>query len=69
MRRLDDVIDWRHLPGRTVIKLDVEGSELAALLGARKLIQAVAPPLMIEINPQAMQAAGTSKSRPNQRVA
>ena len=62
LRRLDDVIDWRHLPGRTLLKLDVEGSELATLLGARQLIQAATPPLLIEINPKAMQAAGTSKT-------
>ena len=62
MRRLDDVIDWRRLPGRTFLKLDVEGSELDFLLGARQLIQAVAPVLQIEVNPDAMQVAGRSKA-------
>jgi FkbM family methyltransferase len=60
MRRLDDVIDWRGLPGRAFIKLDVEGSELAVLRGARQLIRATAPAMLIEMNPAAMRAAGTS---------
>ena len=62
MRRMDDVIDWRCLPGRVFIKLDVEGSELAFLLGARQLIRATAPAMLIEVNPAAMRAAGTSKT-------
>jgi FkbM family methyltransferase len=61
IRRLDDVIDSCSLPGRTLIKLDVEGSELAVLLGARRLIQAIKPALLIEINPRTLRAAGTSK--------
>lgn len=60
MRPLDDVIDWRGLPGQAFIKLDVEGSELAFLLGAGELIRAKAPAMLIEINPAAMSAAGTS---------
>jgi FkbM family methyltransferase len=63
MRRMDDVLDWRNLPGRTVIKLDVEGSELAFLLGARGLIRATAPALLIEINAKAMRAAGTARAK------
>lgn len=62
VRPLDDVIGERRLPGRIVIKLDVEGSELAFLQGARRLIEAAAPVLLIEINPRAMRAAGTSKT-------
>jgi FkbM family methyltransferase len=62
MRRMDDVVDWRRLPGKIFIKLDVEGSELAFLYGASKMIRATAPTLMIEINPPAMRAADTSKS-------
>jgi FkbM family methyltransferase len=61
MRPLDDEIDWRHLSGRTFIKLDVEGSELAFLFGASKMIRATAPFIMIEVNPGAMRAADSSK--------
>ena len=63
MRPMDDVVDWRRLPGRTFIKLDVEGSELAFLFGARQMIQATAPALLIEMNPVAMRAAETSKTK------
>jgi len=62
MRPLDDLVDWRRLPGRTFIKLDIEGSELAFLAGARQLIRATAPALLIELNPAAMRAAGTSRT-------
>jgi FkbM family methyltransferase len=62
MRPLDDVIDWRGLPGRILMKLDVEGSELSCLRGAGQLIRATAPVLMLEINPSAMRAAATPKA-------
>jgi FkbM family methyltransferase len=63
MRPLDDIVDWRQLPGRTFIKLDIEGSELAFLLGARQMIRATAPALLMEMNPAAMRAADTSKTK------
>jgi FkbM family methyltransferase len=63
MRPLDDFIETRRLPQRTFIKLDVEGSEAAVLYGARRLIASLAPVLLIEINPLAMQAAATSKTK------
>jgi FkbM family methyltransferase len=62
MRRIDDVIDWRRLTGRAFIKLDIEGSEQAFLRGAGQLIRAAAPPMLIEMNPAAMRAAGTSRA-------
>jgi FkbM family methyltransferase len=61
MRPLDDVIDWRRLPGRILLKLDLEGSELSCLAGAGRLLRATVPVLMLEINPAAMQAAAASK--------
>jgi FkbM family methyltransferase len=63
MRPIDDFIDARRLPRGTFIKLDVEGSELAFLRGARQLITSIAPVLFIEINVAAMQAAETSKTK------
>jgi FkbM family methyltransferase len=63
MRPLDDLIDAHRLPQQTFIKLDVEGSELAFLHGARQLIRSIAPVMLIEINPITMQAAATSKTK------
>ncbi len=63
MRGLDEIIDWRRLPRRVFIKVDVEGSELAFLKGARELIIGLAPVMLIEINPVAMRAAGTSTTK------
>ncbi len=62
MRRIDNVIDWRRLPGRAFIKLDIEGGERAFLLGAGQLIRATAPAMLIEMNSAAMRAAGTSRT-------
>lgn len=63
MRPIDEVVDWRKLPGRTFIKLDVEGSELGFLDGSRKLIRATSPALLMEMNPVAMSAADTSQAK------
>jgi FkbM family methyltransferase len=59
-RRLDELVGVEVLPGQTFIKLDVEGSELAALIGAGQLIRAARPILMTEMNAAALRAAGTS---------
>jgi FkbM family methyltransferase len=63
MRPLDELVDARRLPQRTFIKLDVEGSEATFLRGARRLIASLSPVLLIEINPLAMEAAATSKTK------
>ena len=56
--RLDDAIDWEHLPGRVVVKLDVEGSELSTLQGAEQLLRTRRPTIIFELNPQSAEAAG-----------
>jgi FkbM family methyltransferase len=58
LARFDDVVDWRSLPGKVVVKLDVEGSELAFLRGARRMIAERRPALLIELNPTSATAAG-----------
>jgi hypothetical protein len=60
LRRLDDLLHPRSCTERVFVKLDVEGSELALLRGAARLLREASPALLVEINPRAMSAAGTS---------
>jgi FkbM family methyltransferase len=58
LRRFDDAFDWRNFPGEVVLKLDVEGSELLFLRGARAMMRARKPRILLEINPKSACAAG-----------
>ncbi|MEM6325914.1 MAG: FkbM family methyltransferase [Bacteroidota bacterium] len=62
VHRLDDVLDPATLPGRTVLKLDVEGAEMAFLRGARSFFDTVRPLLLMEINPDRIETAGGTGS-------
>ena len=59
-QRLDDVLDWRNLPGNLFVKLDVEGSEMLFLAGAQQMIRSRRPIILFEINPTSARAAGYS---------
>lgn len=56
--KFDDLVDARHFPGQVFLKLDVEGSELAFLRGAGRMISQKMPRIMIELNPESLLAAG-----------
>jgi FkbM family methyltransferase len=58
VRPLDDVLDHRAISGRVVVKIDVEGSELAVLRGAQSLIADRRPAILFEVNPRAAREAG-----------
>ena len=58
--RLDDLLPPERLPGRVFLKLDVEGSEPGCLAGARDFLGSARPAILIEINPKALEAAGSS---------
>lgn len=60
VRTLDQLLKDVGLPGRVVMKIDVEGSERAMLVGAREFLAAKRPVLLIEINPASAQASGSS---------
>lgn len=60
IRRPDDYLPWQTWPGRLTIKLDVEGSEPDFLLGAKQLLAARQPPILIEISPDTARLAGRS---------
>jgi len=58
--RLDDLMAGEALPGKLVIKLDVEGHELPVLQGAEKLIRRYRPYILVELNPATQNASGHS---------
>ena len=60
IKRFDDLVEWQKFKGKTLIKLDIEGSESAFLLGASKMISALKPTLIIEIHPGTLKAAKTT---------
>lgn len=60
LRRFDDLVDWQSFLGKVVLKLDVEGSECAFLLGASKMIVSLKPTLIIEVHPKSLKAAGAT---------
>ena len=63
LRRFDQLVDWRSFTGKAMLKLDVEGSECAFLTGAREMITALKPNLIIEVHPQSLKAAGATGDR------
>ena len=60
IKRFADLVAWPTLPGKVVLKLDIEGSETAFLAGAKPLIMARKPTLIIEIHPGTLKAAETT---------
>jgi FkbM family methyltransferase len=56
----DQAVDWALLPGRIVLKLDIEGGESAFLRGAQAMIRARRPAIILEINLASIAAAGSS---------
>ena len=58
VHRADTYLPWRDFPGRLLLKLDIEGSELAFLRGAETLIRERRPLILFELNPDSVAAAG-----------
>jgi FkbM family methyltransferase len=58
--RIDDLLAGMSLPGKMLIKLDVEGSEQAVLRGAERLVREHRPVILFEVNPHSARAAGSS---------
>lgn len=58
--RLDDLLQSERLPGRVFVKIDIEGSEVDCLAGARDFLSTSKPSILIEINERALAAAGSS---------
>jgi FkbM family methyltransferase len=62
VRTLDSLVGGTSLPGDVLIKIDVEGNEVAVLLGAQHLIASRRPRLLIELNEPALVASGRRPS-------
>ncbi len=58
LKRLDDVVSVSHLKRIDFVKIDIEGGELKALKGCRKVIELYRPVFMIEINQETYKTAG-----------
>jgi FkbM family methyltransferase len=57
---VDACLKQKELPGRVMIKVDVEGSEVEALRGAQGVIERHRPAILVELNAQAAAAADTT---------
>ena len=57
---IDDAVGWQTFPGRIFMKIDAEGSELAVLRGAARMIRSRQPRILFEVNPTSSRAAGHS---------
>jgi FkbM family methyltransferase len=60
LKRFDDAVNWRDFQGKTFIKLDIEGSELAFLRGAAAMVRHHRPRLLLEVNPASLDAASAT---------
>jgi FkbM family methyltransferase len=61
LKCFDDLVDWQDLPGKILVKLDVEGSEFAFLKGAKMMISNLNPNIITEIHPDTLKASQTSE--------
>ena len=60
VRRIDDVLAELALEQVDVIKMDIEGSEFAALHGAELSLRRHKPALLLELNERALQRCGSN---------
>jgi FkbM family methyltransferase len=59
---IDDLILTHGLSRRDVVKLDLEGAEFPALIGARKTLRDMRPLLLIEVSDAALVRQGGSRA-------
>jgi FkbM family methyltransferase len=60
VRTIDDVLVECQITELDLIKMDIEGSEYNALVGATKSLQQFRPAILIEINDAALRSCGSS---------
>jgi len=60
VRTIDDVILEAKVSSLDLIKMDIEGSEYGALVGAEKTVRSYLPAILIELNDIALHSCGSS---------
>ncbi len=60
VQRIDDVLEQQGVQCVDLIKMDIEGSEFRALIGAATTLARFKPALLLELNEPALQRCGSS---------
>lgn len=60
IERLDDLVEREEVARVDVLKLDIEGAELFALLGAAKILEHFRPIILIELSDRTLERQGCS---------
>lgn len=60
VRLIDEIVEGLKID---FIKIDIEGSEYRALLGAHRVVSRFHPPILIELNDRALAACGSSSQK------
>lgn len=63
IERLDDVVARRGLGRVSLVKLDIEGAEYAALLGMKSLLQRDRPDVVCEVSEWSLEKMGASREK------
>ncbi|WP_334358728.1 MULTISPECIES: FkbM family methyltransferase [unclassified Bradyrhizobium] len=60
VRTIDELLEEYGVRSIDLIKMDIEGSEYNALLGAERIIRTARPAILIELNEPALRSCGSS---------
>lgn len=59
--RLDELVETNKMPPPAVVKIDIEGAELKALIGMKNILSKIKPILFIELHPSHIENLGGSQ--------